>query len=60
MITNNCKGFNSTKASYIKQLLSQCDVLYIQKHWLLRDNLHLLQNLSGDFIVFSKSSIEDR
>ena len=26
MITYNCRGFNSTKASYIKQLLSQCDV----------------------------------
>ena len=41
MITYNCRGFNSTKASYIKQLLSPCDVLYIQKHWLLKDNSEL-------------------
>ena len=59
MITYNCRGYNSIKACFIKKLLSQCDVLFIQEHWLLRDKLHLLQNISEEFIVFSKSSIDD-
>ena len=33
--------------------------MFIQEHWLLRDKLHLLQNISEEFIVFSKSSIDD-
>ena len=44
---------------FIKKLSSQCDVLLIQEHWMLRDKLHLLQNISEEFIVFSKSSIDD-
>ena len=59
MITYNCRGYNSIKACFIKKLLSQCDVLFIQEHWLLPDKLHLLQNISEEFIVFSKSSIDD-
>ena len=59
MITYNCRGYNSIKACFIKKLLSQCDVLFIQEHWLLRAKLHLLQNISEEFIVFSKSSIDD-
>ena len=59
MITYNCRGYNSIKACFITRLLSQCDVLFIQEHWLLRDKLHLLQNISEEFIVFSKSSIDD-
>ena len=59
MITYNCRGYNSIKACFIKKLLSQCDVLFNQEHWLLRDKLHLLQNISEEFIVFSKSSIDD-
>ena len=59
MITYNCRGYNSIKACFIKKLLSQCDVLFIQEHWMLRDKLHLLQNISEEFIVFSKSNIDD-
>ena len=33
--------------------------MFTQEHWLLRDKLHLLQNISEEFIVFSKSSIDD-
>ena len=45
MIAYNGKDFNSTKASYIKHFLSQCDVLYIQEPWLLRNKLHLFLKL---------------
>ena len=59
MITYNCRGYNSIKACFIKKLLSRCDVFCIQEHWLLRDQLHLVQNISEECIVFSKSSIDD-
>ena len=46
MISYNCRGYNSLKASYIKYLLFKCDIVFIEEHWLLSSRLHLLQNIS--------------
>ena len=56
-ITYNYKGFSSIKASYIKQVLNDCDVLFLQETWLLQAKTHLLQELSDNFFVYAKSSI---
>ena len=34
LISFNCRGFNSTKKTYVNSLLSQCDILFLQEHWL--------------------------
>ena len=30
----NCHGFNFVKRDYIQKLLDECDILFIQEHWL--------------------------
>jgi len=39
LISYNCWGFNAYKSSYISKLLSTCDVLYLQEHWLSDEQL---------------------
>ena len=59
MIFYNCRGYSSIKASYNKLLLFQCDVLFVEERWLLSSKLHLLQNISNELIVISKSGMND-
>lgn len=47
--TYNCRGFNFTKSNYINALLSNCDVLFLQEHWLSDSQLPQLSNLNVDF-----------
>ena len=59
MIAYNCRGYNSIKVSYIQHLLFQYAILFIEEHWLLSSKLHLLQNISDEFIVISKRGVND-
>jgi len=34
LMSFNCRGFNSVKKTYLDSLLSQCDILFLQEHWL--------------------------
>ena len=45
----NCRGFNYSKHTYIKSLLSKCHILFLQEHWLADAQLTLLGKLSADF-----------
>ena len=47
------------KSLYILPILKECDVFFIQEHWLLKNKLHLLQNITNDHIVYGKNSIND-
>jgi len=47
--TYNCRGFNFTKSSYINGLLSDCDILLIQEHWLCESQLLQLININMHF-----------
>lgn len=46
----NCRGFNAMKEVYINHVLNQCDVLFLQEHWLSENSYTyleiLIQNLS--------------
>ena len=42
--TYNMRGFNVTKVDYLKQLLVNCDILFIQEHWLNPDQIALFAN----------------
>ena len=57
--TYNCHGVKDMKSRYIQHILKKCDIIFIQEHWLLKNKLHLLQNITNDHIVFGKSSIND-
>ena len=47
----NSRGFNDAKQVYMTHLLSLCDVLYVQEHWLSDDQLVLLNSLSSMHLV---------
>lgn len=41
----NCRGFNETKIPYMTTLLSHCEFLFLQEHWLADCQLHKLNNI---------------
>lgn len=47
MISYNCRGYNVTKLPYIASLLTSCDILFLQEHWLSESQLHNLNNISS-------------
>ncbi len=55
--TFNCEGNNRLKFEYVKELLSKCDVLFLQEFWLLNETLFKLELLSDDFDVFAVSGV---
>jgi exonuclease III len=42
----NCRGFNSTKACYIASLMSKCNIMFLQEHWLSDAQLSSLSSIS--------------
>ena len=57
--TLNLNGFKNS-CSYLQELLLSHDIIFVQKHWLLSCELHLLQDINNDFVVFAKSSMDDK
>ena len=45
LISYNCRGFNSYKSSYTTSLLSKCNLLLLQEHWLSHSQLSVLGNI---------------
>ena len=37
LISFNSRGFNESKKHYISSILSDCDILFLQEHWLSDD-----------------------
>jgi len=44
----NCRGFNGNKKPYIANLLSECDILLLQEHWLSDAQLSVLGDLHNN------------
>ena len=44
--TYNCRGLNNSKKCYVVNLLSDCDFLFIQEHWLSSSQFSDLNFLS--------------
>ena len=57
--TYNCCGFNSIKASYIKHLLQDADVIFLQEIWLIDQHRFRLNDAFPDCNVFSRSGVEN-
>jgi hypothetical protein len=47
----NCRGFNTSKSSYIKSLLNDDNVTIFtfQEQWLASGQLHTLDNIDSDY-----------
>jgi len=51
----NSRGFNESKQCYIRSILSGCDWLFLQEHWLSEDQLCWLNGLSNDHVAVGVS-----
>jgi exonuclease III len=51
----NCRGFNDVKKSYVFKLLKQCDVLFLQEHWLSDAQLDGLATISSTHLAMGIS-----
>ena len=50
----NCEGFNEQKQLFIKELLTQTDILFLQEFWVIDSTLHKLQMLSDNFLCSAR------
>jgi exonuclease III len=55
----NMKGFNQGK-TLLTDLCESCDVIMVQEHWLLPQDLQTINNFSSNFTGFSSSAMECR
>ena len=56
IISYNCRGWRGS-SPYVSDLLSSCDILLIQEHWLFRENFNVL-NISDQFIYTAVSGMD--
>ena len=50
---------NSSKQSYLRAVLADCDILFLQEHWLSEDQLCSLNMLSADHASVGISGIDN-
>ena len=57
--TYNCHGFNFTKTLYINNILTSCDVLFIQEHWLSSSQLSHIDHINSYFLCHAVSGFDN-
>ena len=55
ILSHNISGWNTFIGNYLNTILlsHSVNILAIQEHWLLEENLYKLENIIDDFDVFS-------
>jgi len=51
VVSYNSRGFNSSKQCYVQQLLSSCDILFLQEHWQSEAQVVDLCTISDDHLA---------
>ena len=59
VVTYNLHGFKNN-CGYLCELTLRYDIIFLQEHWLLPSELYMLEAVNRDFVVFAKSSMEDK
>jgi hypothetical protein len=57
--TFNCRGFNSTKCSYIASVMSKCNIMFLQEHWLSDIQLHALNFILESVSLHAMSGFDN-
>jgi hypothetical protein len=57
--TLNLHGFRNSW-SYVQELTSKYDIIFVQEHWLLSCELNYLQSINDNFTVYAKSAMDDK
>jgi len=55
LFSYNSRGFNDSKRCYLSSVLSKCDILLLQEHWLSDDLSSCLSTLSSDHVAVGVS-----
>ena len=55
----NMHGFDAS-VNYIKQLLVNLDILFIQEHWLMSDSLYKFECINSDFMFSGVSAMDNK
>ncbi len=57
----NCKNFHneSPKFDFMNNVKLDCDILFIQEHWLYKSHFNKLATLGGGYGVEAKSSMDE-
>jgi len=53
------RGFNESRRHNICNVLSVCDILFLQEHWLSDDQLVFLNSLSSEHVAVGISGFGD-
>ena len=59
MCTFNSRGHSLLTLEYMKKIICECDVLFIQEHWLFDDEMYLLNAAFDNVYVFGHSGMEN-
>ena len=54
----NCRGWNNGLTT-LSHFIDSVDLCFLQEHWLLRDQLHLINNISSDFLSVSVCGMDN-
>ena len=55
----NCQGNGPDKVDYIRKLMSICDLLFIQEHWLFSDNVVNFASQIGNVNIHGTSGMDE-
>ena len=58
LVSYNMHGFCQGNL-YLNELCRDADVIFVQEHWLYPSNLHLLNNISDEFVCFGVSAMTE-
>jgi len=59
VVSYNSRGFNDAKKLYVRRILSRCDILLLQEHWLADGQLDCLTSLSADHVAVGISGFDN-
>ena len=54
----NCRGHGKDRIEYIKNLMSDCDFLFLQEHWYLDENISQLESQLDGMNCYGVSGVE--
>jgi len=60
LMSFNCRGYNSYKREYVFRVINNCDILYLQEHWLCTEQIGQLRDVSADFHVIGVSGFDNK
>ena len=53
----NCRSFKNSLPS-VHKLCSEHDIVLLQEHWLIPNDLHMLNTAHADFLSFGQSAVD--